>query len=377
MTEDKEESKVQIPYSSKVVTPNAQKYKSEPGGVNSSEAFKFEARDVMPKSHDDTRGYNNQNSATLRTSSLLGQEKSHSPLSRNRNESSINHNHQSSETNNHDSHGRGHPGPKPSFPIVIQDGLNQNDDASRNKNDLYALVFRKQSHEFNGVLESLQQARTSLQQELNRLPLVESSKAIKPSTFVGRSEGRFEIPVGFSGLFRLPTDFPDEATSRFGVHDSTGGFGSNPYHNNRGMSRTSDVQFITNPYYGAARSLSGVDQSHAIRYLENGPISDSKKSPFDPFPNEGGPPYSSKPIYPSFPVNPSHHITSPKSSNEGGPPYSSNPMYPSFPINPSYHITSPKSPQMPFGGELSKPYSSRTAGVPHADPFSFHGDHLR
>lgn len=375
MTEDKEESKDQIPYSSKVVTPNAQEYKSEPGGVNSSEVFKFEARDVMPKSHDDTRGYNNQNNSTLRTSSLVGQEKSHSPFSGNQNESSINHNHQSSETNNHDPRGHGHPGSKPSFPNVIQGGLHQKDDASRNKNDLYALVFHKQSHEFNGVLESLKQARTSLQHELNRLPLVESSKAIKPSTFVGKSEGRFEIPVGFSGLFRLPTDFSDEASSRFGVHDSTGGFGSNLYHYNRGMSRTSDGQFITNPYHGAARSLSAVDQSHATRYLENGPISDSKKSHFGPFSNGGGPPYSSQPMYhPSFPINPSYHITS---SNGGGPPNSSQPMYPSFPINPSYHITSPKSPQMPFGGELSKPYSSRTVGFPHDDPFSFHGDHLR
>ncbi|CAL5209117.1 unnamed protein product [Lathyrus oleraceus] len=402
MTEDKEESKDQIPYSSKVVTPNAQEYKSEPGGVKSSEVFKFEARDVMPKSHDDTRGYNNQNNSTLRTSSLVGQEKSHSPLSGNRNESSKNHNHQSSETNNHDPRGHGHPGSKPSFPNVIQGGLHQKDDASRNKNDLYALVFHKQSHEFNGVLESLKQARTSLQHELNRLPLVESSKAIKPSTFVGKSEGRFEIPVGFSGLFRLPTDFSDEASSRFGVHDSTAGFGSNLYHYNRGMSRTSDGQFITNPYHGAARSLSAVDQSHATRYLENGPISDSKKSHFDPFSNGGGPPYSSQPMYhPSFPINPSYHITSSNgggppnssqpmypsfpinpsyhitSSNGGGPPNSSQPMYPSFPINPSYHITSPKSPQMPFGGELSKPYSSRTVGFPHDDPFSFHGDHLR
>ncbi|XP_073223753.1 uncharacterized protein [Cicer arietinum] len=347
MTEDKEESKAQIPYSSKAVTSNAQEDKAEPGGVRSSEEiFKSEARDVMPKSYDDTSDYNNQNSPTFRTSNLLGQENLHSPLNGNQTESSVNSHPQSSEVNYHDPHGRGYPDSKPtlSFPKYIQHGSLHQNDSSRNKNDLYALVFREQSHEFNGILESLKQARLSLQQELNRLPLVESShKGIKPSAFVGKSEGRFDIPVGFSGLFRLPTDFSDEATSRFGVRDSAGGFGSNFYHNNRGTSRTSDVQFVANPYYGTRMSLSANDQAHTTRYLENGPISDSKKTPFDPFLN-GGPPNSSKPVYPSFPVNPSYQVTSP---------------------------------QTPYGGELSKPYSSRPAGVPFADQFSFHGNHLR
>lgn len=348
MTEDKEESKVQIPYSSKVVTSEAQEHTSEPGGVYSpEEILKSEARDVMSKSYEDTRGYNNQNSTTFRTSNLLGQEKSHSPLNGNQNENAVNCQYQSSETKHHGPRGRGYPDSEPSYscPTDSQGGLHQND-ASKNKNDLYALVFREQSHEFNGVLESLKQARISLQQELTRLPLVESSKAIKPSAFVGKSEGRFDIPVGLSGLFRLPTDFAaEEAASRFGVHDSTGGFGSNFYHNNsRGISRSSDGQFVTNPYYGTTMSLFADDQSHATQYLENGPIFDSKQSPSDPFLNRGGPSYSGKPVYPSFPINPSYQVTSP---------------------------------QTPFGGELSRPYSSRTVEVPLADRFPFHGDHLR
>ncbi|WJX20206.1 hypothetical protein P8452_09789 [Trifolium repens] len=343
MTEDKDESKDQIPYSSKVVTSNAQEDKSEHGIVSSSEEIlKSEARDTMPKSYD-TRAYTNHNSTTLRTSNLLGQENSHSPRNGNQNESSVNRHHQSSEAKQDDAHGRGYPGSKPSysFPTDNQGGLHQND-ASRNKNDGFALVSREQSHAFNGILESLKQAKISLQQELNRLPLVESSKAIKPSAIVAKSEGRFDIPVGFSGLFRVPTDFSDEATSRFGVHDSTGGFGSNFYHNNRDISRTYDGHFVTNPYYGTTMSLAANDQSHG-RYLENGPVSDFIKPPFDPFSN-GGPPYSGKHTYPS--------------------PY---------PINPSYQITSP---QMEFGGELSRPYSSRTVGVPLADRFSFNGNHL-
>ncbi|GAU23556.1 hypothetical protein TSUD_40340 [Trifolium subterraneum] len=378
MTEDKEESKDQIPYSSKVVTSNAQEDKSERGIVSSSEEIlKSEARDVMPKLND-TRAYTNHNNTTLHTSNLLGQENSHSPLNGNQNESSVNRHYQSSEMKQDDALGRGYPGSKPSYyvPTDIQGGLHQND-ASRNTNDRYALVSREQSHEFNGVLESLKQAKISLQQQLNRLPLVESSKAIKPSAIVAKSEGRFDIPVGFSGLFRVPTDFTDEATSRFG---------SNFYHNNRGISRTYDGQFVTNPYYGTTMSLTADDQSHG-RYLENGPVSDSIKPPFDPFSN-GGLPYSAKQMYPSFPINPSYQITSPQ--NFGGElsrPYPINPSYQitspqmefggelsrPYPVNPSYQITSP---QMEFGGELSRPYSSRTVGVPLADRFSFNGDHL-
>jgi hypothetical protein len=388
MTEDKDESKDQIPYSSKVVTSNAQEDKSEHGIVSSSEEIlKSEARDTMPKSYD-TRAYTNHNSTTLRTSNLLGQENSHSPRNGNQNESSVNRYHQSSEAKQDDAHGRGYPGSKPSysFPTDNQGGLHQND-ASRNKNDGFALVSREQSHAFNGILESLKQAKISLQQELNRLPLVESSKAIKPSAIVAKSEGRFDIPVGFSGLFRVPTDFSDEATSRFGVHDSTGGFGSNFYHNNRDISRTYDGQFVTNPYYGTTMSLSANDQSHG-RYLENGPVSDSIKPPFDPFSN-GGPPYSGKQTYPSFPINPSYQITSPQMEFGGelSKPYPINPSYQitspqmefggelsrPYPINPSYQITSP---QMELGGELSRPYSSRTVGVPLADRFSFNGNHL-
>ena len=50
MTEDKDESKVHIPYAAKVVTSDAQENKGGPRGVHlSEEKFKAEARDIMPK----------------------------------------------------------------------------------------------------------------------------------------------------------------------------------------------------------------------------------------------------------------------------------------------------------------------------------------
>ncbi|XP_061352183.1 uncharacterized protein LOC133297128 isoform X2 [Gastrolobium bilobum] len=328
MTEDKDESKVQIPCSAKVVTSNAQ------------EIFKAEARDNVPKSYDDRRGYNNQKSTTFSTSDMLGQENSHSPPKENQNESSVNCHCQSTDMNHQDPRRHGYPDSKPtnSFPSDVYGGLHQND-ASRNKKDLHAVVSHEQSLEFNGVLESLKQAKMSLQQELNRLPLVEggyTGKAIEQSASVSKSEDRFDIPVGCSGLFRLPTDFSDEATARFNVDNSN-------LYLDRGTARTSDAQFLTSTYSGTKLSLCADDHSLATRYLENGSRFDSQNPPFDPFSN-------------------------------GGQPSSGKYMYPAFPIYPSYQ--NPTS-QMSFGDELSRPYSSSTVGVPLAYRFSFHGDHVR
>ncbi|KAL2949409.1 hypothetical protein AAZX31_20G174700 [Glycine max] len=295
MTEDKDESKVHIPFAAKVVTSDAQESKGEPRGVClSEEKFKAEARDIMPKTHDDTGGYSDQKNTTFSTSDLLGQQNSCPPLKGNQNESSVNGHFQPSVMNHQDP------------------------------------VTHEQPHKFNGVLESLKQARISLQQELKRLPLVESGYTAKPSASFSKSEDRFEVPVGCSGLFRIPTDFSDGATARFNVKDPTAGFGSN-FHLNRAMSRTSDGQFFPSlPYPDTQLSLPANDQSLAIRYVENGP--------------------------------------------NGGSLSSSKYTYPTFPINPSYQNATP---QMPFGNEVSRPYSSSTVGVPLANRFSFNSDHLR
>ncbi|XP_047175525.1 uncharacterized protein LOC124842953 isoform X3 [Vigna umbellata] len=345
MTEDKDEGKVQIPYAAKVVTSKAEESKGEPRGVClSEEKFKAGDTEIMPETHDDTDGYRNQKSATFSTSDLLGQENSHSPLKGNQNESLVNDHSPSSDMSHLDPgrHSYSDPRPTHSFPTDIH-GVHHQNDASENKTDLYALVTREQSHKFDGVLESLKQARISLQQELNRLPVVEGGYTAKPLPSVSKNEDRFEIPIGCSGLFRLPTDFSDEATARFNVRDPTAGFGSN-YHLNGTMSRTSDGQFLTYPpYSGTTSSLSADDQALSTRYLENGPRFSSNESPFDPFSN-------------------------------GGPLSSSKYSYPTFPINPSYENATP---QMPFGDEVSRPYSNSTVGIPLANRFSFNGDHLR
>ncbi|KAL2324897.1 hypothetical protein Fmac_023955 [Flemingia macrophylla] len=342
MTEDKDESKVQIPYAAKVDTSNAQDSKGEPKCVClSEEKSKTEARDIMPKTYDDTGGYSNQKITAFSTSELLGQENSHSTLKGNQNQSSVNGHFQSSDMNHKDPGWHGYPDSRPtySFPTDIH-GVQHQNDASRSKNDLYALVTHEQSIKFNGVLESLKQARISLQQELNKLPLVDGGYTAKPSASGSKTDDKFEIPVGCSGLFRLPTDFSDGATARFNVHDPTAAFSSS-FHLNREITRTSDSQFLTGPpYCGTTLSLTADNQSLATRYLENGSMFDSNKSPFDPFSN-------------------------------GGPLSSGKYVYPTFPINPAYQTATS---QMPFGNEVSRPFSSSTVGIPHAYRFSFNGD---
>lgn len=328
MTEKKDEIKAQFLCSAKVVTLNAREDK------------------VQPTFEDKGDRRNNPKSTTISTSDLLGKENSHSLLKGSQNESSVNCHCQAYDKHQEDPHRHVYPNSKPtdSFPTDIYGGLHQKD-ASRNKNDLYALLSHDQSHKFSGALESFKQARISLRQEFYRLPLVEggyTSKAINSSAFVSKSEDRFDIPVGCPGLFRLPTDFPDETTARPNVHVSTCGF-SSIFYADRIIPRSYDAQFCTNPHSGTMPSLSEDDRPVATRYLENEPRLDSKMSPFDP-------------------------------SSDGGLFSSGKYMYPRFPIYPSYQTALT---HMPFGSRLSRPYSSSTIGVPLAYNFSLHDDHLK
>lgn len=331
-----------------MVTSDAQEAKSEARDVSiSEELFKAEPTDNLPKSHDDTGGYHIQKRATASSSGLLAQENSNSILKGNKN-------HESSETYHHEpsdrhyqgphSHGSIDSEPTNSFSTDVYSGLAQKDasSSSRNKNDFYALVPHK-PQELNGVLDSLKQAKLSLQQELNRLPLGKSGytgKAIKPLASASKSEDRLDTPIGCSGLFRLPTDFSDESTARSNVLDSAPRLGSN-FYLDKEISRTSGNQYGTSPYFGTSLSFSLDDRSLTTRYLESGSRFDTKKPPFDPF-------------YAGLP--------------------SGNNMYPTYPIYPSnQNLTS----QMPLSDGLSRPYPNRPVGVPPADRFSFYDDHVR
>ncbi|KAJ1435862.1 myosin heavy chain, striated muscle [Sesbania bispinosa] len=179
-------------------------------------------------------------------------------------------------------------------------------------------------------------------------------RGVSLSEEIFKAEARGIMPKSYddTGAYnnQKSTNFSDETTARFNVRDSTAGFSPN-FYLNRGISRTSGGQFGTDPYYGTTLSLPADDQSLGTRYLENGSRFDSRMTPFDPFSN-GGPSSSGRFMYPTFPINPSYQNATPQ-------------------------MTFGATPQMTFGDELSRPYSSRTIGVPHTHRFSFNGDHLR
>ncbi|OMP08060.1 hypothetical protein COLO4_06813 [Corchorus olitorius] len=222
-----------------------------------------------------------------------------------------------------------------------------------NKNEQYALVPHETSSRFTGVLDALKQARLSLQQKMNTLPLKEGvsvRKAIEPSGS-GRNVGdRVEIPVGCSGLFRVPTDFSVEAPkvnflgsgsqlslvnyTDTGVARTTGNYLlTNSYINTQSSSSsnyqpiTSD-RFFSSPYMDTRSSYSTVPTAYASssyikedrilagQYAEIGSkLSTQKPSPY----LEPGLPSSSLQNYPTFPPYPD--LVPQMHANEGFPAF--------------------------------------------------------
>ncbi|GKC14623.1 hypothetical protein Tco_1011405 [Tanacetum coccineum] len=91
------------------------------------------------------------------------------------------------------------------------------------------------------VLEALQQAKLSLKQNLDKVPLLENG----PSTSAYNSEDKFPVPFSSVGLFRLPTDYEygGTATNRPNslTYDSRLSLTNYP-------SDPSGSQFISSPY---------------------------------------------------------------------------------------------------------------------------------
>nr|GEV99502.1 hypothetical protein [Tanacetum cinerariifolium] len=91
------------------------------------------------------------------------------------------------------------------------------------------------------VLEALQQAKLSLKQNLDKVPLLENG----PSISAYNSEDKFPVPFSSVGLFRLPTDYEYGGTATNGpnslTYDSRLSLTNYP-------SDPSGSQFISSPY---------------------------------------------------------------------------------------------------------------------------------
>lgn len=123
-----------------------------------------------------------------------------------------------------------------------------------------AVVPQETSNSLGSVLQALQQAKLSLHEKLGNSPQVEggsSINAVNPSNTEMNYMGSYPIPSGTPGLFRLPTDYPLEATTRAspgnGVQQS---FANYP-------SEIAPGRFLSEPFV-ESRSASYGDPFHSI-----------------------------------------------------------------------------------------------------------------
>ncbi|KAK4766177.1 hypothetical protein SAY87_007819 [Trapa incisa] len=79
----------------------------------------------------------------------------------------------------------------------------------------HALVPHQTSEQVGSMLDRLQQAKLLLRKEITRVPpngIGFAVKAIEPSFHQSGTSSKVDIPGGFSGLFRLPTDLSLQAS---------------------------------------------------------------------------------------------------------------------------------------------------------------------
>ncbi|GMI73265.1 hypothetical protein like AT3G52240 [Hibiscus trionum] len=320
VTEERDEVKTQTQYESETGRLRVQEAEGE-HICFSTELPKAQSHDPVPPSHGDM-------------DQLQDRSCSSSPMAKE------NHHQESPQSNHsplHSSHADGSTGSQ-AMPLFSSD-MSQSStmEPSGNKNDIYALVPRETSGMFTNVLDALKQARMSLQQKINTSPLIEGAsggKAIEPSVYGRKAWERLEIPVGCSGLFRVPTDFSAEASSKMNFPESGLQLSLANYYPDAGVAPTSRNHLLTtytnthsssssnylpvasdpfysSPYMDVRSSFSTVptasgyitdDQILTSRYAETG--SRSTQNPrFDPY-LEPGPPSSALQSYPTFPSYP-------------------------------------------------------------------------
>ncbi|KAK8357819.1 hypothetical protein V6Z12_A05G442500 [Gossypium hirsutum] len=186
----------------------------------SKELPKTQSHDPVPPSHDGMDQLQECNcSSSFSPASLdppSSGQKFASPIAKeNHDQESLQSNHSPLPSSHQFAHVHGSPGQQAVQHYSSDMSSSSIMESSGNKNELYALVPHEAPGKFTNVLDALKQVRMSLQQKIHTLPLIEGAsggKAIEPSVH-GRQIGeRVEIPVGCSGLFRVPTDFSAEAS---------------------------------------------------------------------------------------------------------------------------------------------------------------------
>ncbi|KAL2548948.1 hypothetical protein Fot_10478 [Forsythia ovata] len=233
-----------------------------------------------------------------------------------------------------------------SMPMYVSSGIPSSCDLAVMPQDTFT--------DLGSVLEKLQQAKLSLKQNLNSLPLVPqgtSGNVIESSCHETNTVDKFKIPLAYPGLFRLPTDNEFEAINRgnrpgigtqlgFTKISSEGAgerFFSNPFVESR--SAFVGDQFLSVPPSPFTEIRPGVSMQ--------GPLSQPRLS--------AGPPSSDGMNY----RNPHMNMALPSSSNDF------------YPFLPDFTL------RLPSSEGISRTFPSSELEVPPVTRFAFYDDHYR
>ena len=225
-------------------------------------------------------------------------------------ESQGNHDFRSSESLCHDPSFHGPLGNRSSDSTSSDAGSSSHKkDASESQNDLYALVPHNPPNALGGVLDALKLAKLSLQQKIDRVPS-EGTTVNKPLAslpFDTRNGDRREIPVGCSGLFRLPTDFSaQEASTRANLLRSGSRSPVARYYPDNRVAAPATDRFITTSYIENRSGFPIDDRFLTSSSIMSGSRASTLNSRFDPYLDAGpssvnGYNYTPHPSYPPFP----------------------------------------------------------------------------
>uniref|UniRef100_A0A3Q7GMX6 Uncharacterized protein n=1 Tax=Solanum lycopersicum TaxID=4081 RepID=A0A3Q7GMX6_SOLLC len=148
-----------------------------------------------------------------------------------------------------------------------------------------ALVSGDASDNIGSILGALEQAKFSISQQINVSP-VEGRSSIEHSIPTAKIEDRLDIPPGFPGLFRLPTDFQLEATTTASYQGFPSRFSSANHFHEPGYNQFSATPYMESP----SNAITGLPYTTGFDYLNP--------------PSSFGHPFSSKSTYPTYPFRP-------------------------------------------------------------------------
>ncbi|KAG6758589.1 hypothetical protein POTOM_038948 [Populus tomentosa] len=303
-------------------------------------ASSIQPNGILPPSHVNTRQLQEWGSSSTPASETSDQDFAFYAVKQKQNQESIGNNHYPSPHSSHH-----HPlsyGSYDSPGSQSATGGFSKGKASGRQNELYALVPHKASNELGSVLDALKQARQSLQQKTNPLPLVEGGSirnSVDPSLPAPVLGGKVDIPLESVGLFRLPTDFLVEDSMRTNFLSSNTPIGLGNHYPDTGLPAATSNQFVSRSYSASGTRFPTEDRFLTSQYVEDGSRIFTQRPYFDPYLDS---------VLPS-----SGRYT--------------------YPTNSSYPDQIPLLPSREFPSFLP----SRTTGIPPANHFLFSDDHTR